>query len=110
MITNNTLEDPILLSLKQLVSTSKLSKNLGKYLNQVQEAPLFVMRGSEPEAVLLNINDYRILLKEEERTEEIHEVILALRRLLEHKITNQNTVSNDDMLLEFGFTRKELED
>jgi PHD/YefM family antitoxin component YafN of YafNO toxin-antitoxin module len=102
-------DDPVLLSPGQLVSSSKLSKNLGAYLDKTRKRPIFVTRGQEVEAVLININEYRELLLEEQRVEELFHAVLAIRRLVEHTKTPKSLVDMDDVLKRFGVTRTELE-
>lgn len=103
------LNDPVLLSPSQLVSSSKLSKNLGAYLDKVKKRPVFVTRDQEVEAVLINIDDYRELLLEEQRVEELYLAVLAVRRLVEHSKSPQELLDTDDVLRRFGITREELE-
>lgn len=103
------MEDPVLLSPSQLVSSSKLSKNLGAYLEKVKKRPVFVTREQEVEAVLINIDDYRELLREEQRVEELYYAVLAIRRLVEHFRSPKALVDTDDVLKRFGFTHEELE-
>lgn len=56
-------DDPVLFSPTQLVSTSKLVRNLSKYLDQAQKRPIFVSRDQKIEAVLMHIDEYRDLLR-----------------------------------------------
>lgn len=103
------IEDPVLLSPSQLVSSSKLSKNLGAYLEKIKKRPVFITREQEVEAVLINIDDYRELLLEEQRVEELYYAVLALRRLVEHFKSPKALVDTDDVLKRFGLTREEVE-
>ncbi|NHM28023.1 type II toxin-antitoxin system Phd/YefM family antitoxin [Desulfofundulus sp. TPOSR] len=105
----NDIEDPVLLSPSQLVSSSKLSKNLGAYLEKIKKRPVFITREQEVEAVLINIDDYRDLLLEEQRVEELYYAVLALRRLFEHFKSHKALVDTDDVLKRFGLTREEVE-
>lgn len=103
------IEDPVLLSPTQLVSSSKLSKNLGAYLEKIKKRPVFITREQEVEAVLINIDDYRELLLEEQRVEELYYAVLALRRLVEHFKSPKALMDTDDVLKRFGLTREEVE-
>lgn len=107
--TMNDIEDPVLLSPTQLVSSSKLSKNLGAYLDKIKKRPVFITREQEVEAVLINIDDYRELLIEEQKIEELYFAVLAMRRLVEHFKSPKTLVDTDDVLKRFGLTREELE-
>lgn len=109
MVPMSDIEDPVLFSPAQLVSSSKLSKNLGAYLDKIRKYPIFVTRDQEVEAVMLNINDYRELLFEEQRVEELYHAVLAIRRLVEHFESPRELVGMDDVLKRFGVTREELE-
>ncbi|GEA15486.1 hypothetical protein E308F_17300 [Moorella sp. E308F] len=102
------IDDPVLLSPSQLVSSSKLSKNLGAYLNEVRKRPIFVTREQEVEAVLLNLDDYRELLREEQKIEDLYLAVLALRRLAENAKTPERLLEMDEVLERFGITREEL--
>ncbi|MDN5327177.1 MAG: hypothetical protein PWP41_1873 [Moorella sp. (in: firmicutes)] len=108
MVMRHEMEDPVLLSPSQLVSSSRLSKNLGAYLNEVRKRPIFVTREQEVEAVLLNLDDYRELLGEEQKMEELYLAVLALRRLAENAKTPENLIEIDEVLKRFGITREEL--
>lgn len=105
----NDIEDPVLLSPTQLVSSSKLSKNLGAYLEKIKKRPVFITREQEVEAVLINIDDYRELLAEAQKIEELYYAVLAMRRLVEHFKSPKTLVGTDDVLKRFGLTREELE-
>ncbi|WP_338835874.1 type II toxin-antitoxin system Phd/YefM family antitoxin [Neomoorella thermoacetica] len=102
------IDDPVLLSPSQLVSSSKLSKNLGAYLNEARKRPIFVTREQEVEAVLLNLDDYRELLREEQKIEDLYLAVLALRRLAENAETPERLLEMDEVLERFGITREEL--
>ena len=108
-MTVDDVNDPVLLSPAQLVSSSKLSKNLGAYLDKVRKRPIFVTREQEVEAVLINIDDYRDLLLEEQRGEELYHAVLAIRRLVEHLKSPRELLDMDEVLKRFGVTREELE-
>ena len=108
-MTIDDVNDPVLFSPAQLVSSSKLSKNLGAYLDRVRKRPVFVTREQEVEAVLMNIDDYRDLLIEEQKVEELYLAVLAIRRLVEHLKSPKELVDTEDVLKRFGITREELE-
>ncbi|MDI6711296.1 MAG: type II toxin-antitoxin system Phd/YefM family antitoxin [Bacillota bacterium] len=103
-------DDPILFGPSQLVPSSKLSKNLGSYLERTRKRPLFVTRGGEPEAVLVGIDEYRELLREERRAEELYHLVLGIRRLVEALRDKTPLVDFDDVLARFGVTEADLED
>ena len=105
----NDTEDPVLLSPSQLVSSSKLSKNLGAYLEKIKKHPVFITREQEVEAVLINIDDYRELLMEEQKIKEFYHAVIAIRRLIEHFKSPEALMDTDDVLKRFGLTREELE-
>jgi len=104
----NELDDPVQFGPKQLVPTSKLVRNFSKYLDQALKRPVFISREQEVEAVLINIEEYRELLREEEKVEELYFAVLSLRRLIEHAETLKPTIPMDDVLAEFGLSRDEL--
>lgn len=56
-------QDPVLLSPDQLVSSTKLVRNLSGYLDTAQKKPIFIQRQDQIEAVILSINEYRNLLQ-----------------------------------------------
>ncbi len=103
------MDDPVLLSPAQLVSSSKLSKNLGAYLDKAKKRPIFVTREQEVEAVLINIDDYRELLVEERKVEDLYYAVLAIRRLVEHSKSSEPLVDMEEVLSRFGVTLGELE-
>lgn len=105
-------EDPVALTPKQLVSSSKLVKNFGSYLNQTKKRPLFITRGDEIEAVLINIDDYRKLLAEEEEMLDLYNAVTGIRRLVEHISSGRietAMISMDEVLAEYNLTREDLE-
>ncbi|MQL51801.1 hypothetical protein GFC01_05895 [Desulfofundulus thermobenzoicus] len=104
----NERDDPVLFSPSQLVSSSKLSKNLGSYLDKAQKKPIFITREQEVEAVLMSLDDYRELLLEEQKAEEIYFAVLAMRRLIEHSKSPKSLVAMNDVLKRFNVTREEL--
>lgn len=106
MVTDN--DDPVYLTPKQLVSTSKLSRSLGTYLEAAKKRPLFVTKDSEVEAVLINIQDYRELISEELRVEELYLAVKAVRRLAEHFQSGEALLDTEDVLKEFGFSKETL--
>lgn len=61
------MDDPVKLSPRQLVSATKLVRNLAEFLNKSKEGPIFIMRKEEVEFVLLSIEEYRKLLIESEK-------------------------------------------
>jgi len=97
-------EDPVLFGPNQLVNSSTLGRNVGSYLDMTAKKPVFIQRGSEIEAVLINIDEYRALLLEEQKVEELHEAVLAIRRLLETIKTKAPLKSIEEVMLKYGIT------
>lgn len=100
--------DPVMFGPQQLVSSTKLVRNLSSYLNMVQKKPLFVEREQQVEAVLISIDSYRELLLEERKVKELYITCKAMRRLVEHLQNGTEEISLDDMLARFGITQDEL--
>lgn len=101
-------DDPVLFGPSQLVTSSKLSKNLGEYLNKIEKRPIFIQRDNNVEAVLMNINEYRALLLEEEKVEDLYDVVLAVRRLLENLKNSNPLLDNQSVMESFGITEEML--
>ncbi|KUK10218.1 MAG: Prevent-host-death family protein [Clostridia bacterium 41_269] len=101
-------DDPVLLTPSQLVSSSKLVRSFSSYLNKAKKRPLFITREQEIEAVLISIDEYRRLLEEKLRIEELYDAAAALRRLVEAAEKEQELLSLDDVLKELDLTREEL--
>lgn len=93
-------EDPVMFGPKQLVSSSKLVRNLSSYLDMAQRNPIFVARDQEVEAVLISLEDYRELLREEEKVEELYHAVVALRRLVEHHQTSGQLLLTSEAIAE----------
>lgn len=77
-------EDPVLFGPQQLVSSTKLVRNMSSYLNLAQKKPIFIERDQEVEAVIVSIDTYRELLLEEKKAKEMYLSVRALKRLAEH--------------------------
>lgn len=101
-------DDPVMFGPKQLVSSTKLVRNLSSYLDMAQKSPVFVEREQEVEAVLISIDDYRQLLREEERVEELYHAVVALRRLVEHQKLGQQALSTDEVMKKLGISKEAL--
>lgn len=56
------LKNEVVLSPGQIVGATELLRGLPKCFNMAKKKPLFIMRNSEIEAVLLSIEEYRKLL------------------------------------------------
>lgn len=67
--------DPIQITPDQIVSSTKLVRNLSNYLDVSARKPLFVTRYDEIEHVLISIDSYRELLKTKEERKIINEKI-----------------------------------
>ncbi len=100
--------DPVVFSPGQLVSSSKLVRSLGAYLDKTKKRPIFITREQEVEAVLINVEEYRELLEEEAKVEDLYHTVIALRRLIEHVKSGKELLDADDVLREFGFTRSDI--
>lgn len=107
---NTAMDDPVLFGPSQLVTSSKLSKNLGEYLNKTEKRPIFIQRDNNVEAVLINIDEYRALLLEEKKVEELYDVVVAIRRLMENKRHEAPLLDNEDVMSRFGITDEMLEE
>lgn len=103
-------DDPVQFGPTQLVTSSKLSKNLGEFLNKTDQKPIFIQRGNNVEAVLLSIDEYRSLLFEEQKINEIYDEVLAMRRLLEFTKNKLSFIDNDDVMKHFAISPDMLED
>ncbi|MHB1421441.1 MAG: hypothetical protein ACYCX4_17980 [Bacillota bacterium] len=102
------LDDPVLFGPKQLVSSSKLVRSLSSYLDLVQKNPIFVAREQEVEAVLISIDVYRELLREEERVEKLYQAVVAIRRLVEHRRTGLPMLTSEAIAELVGIPRNAL--
>jgi PHD/YefM family antitoxin component YafN of YafNO toxin-antitoxin module len=100
--------DPVVFGPRQLVSSSKLVRSLGTYLDQTKKRPVFIMRDQEVEAVLINIEEYRELLEKEAEVEELYDIVVAVRRLAEHLQSGDKFIEFDDIMKEFNLTREDL--
>lgn len=101
-------DDPVLFGPTQLVTSSKLSRNLGEYLNKTEKRPVFIQRDNNIEAVLLNIDEYRALLLEEKKVEDLYDVVLAVRRMLENIKKSSGLLDNQSVMDSFGITEEML--
>lgn len=102
------LEDPVMFGPNQLVSSTKLVRNLSTYLNMVQKKPVFVAREQEVEAVLISLEGYRQLLREEEKVEKLYHTVLAIRRLVEHQKSGHQMRGVEAALEAVGLTEDAL--
>jgi PHD/YefM family antitoxin component YafN of YafNO toxin-antitoxin module len=103
-------EDPVLFGPSQLVNSSTLGRNVGSYLDMTTKRPVFIQRGSDVEAVLINIDEYRALLIEEQKVEELYESVLALRRLLEAIEAKAPLKDIESVMQKYGITEQMLEE
>lgn len=101
-------QDPVLFGPQQLVSSTKLVRNMSSYLNMAQKKPVFVEREQEVEAVLISIDSYRDLLREEQKVKDLYLTVKAFRRLIEHLQSGDSGVSLDEMMAEFELSKEEL--
>lgn len=100
--------DPVAFGPKQLVSSSKLVRNLSAYIDQTKKRPIFITRDQEVEAVLISLDEYRELLEEEMKVEDLYFTVLAVRRLVEHSQAKEKLMDADEVLEKFGITREEI--
>lgn len=101
-------DDPVLFGPNQLVTSSKLSRNLGEYLTKTEKRPIFIQRDNSVEAVLINIDEYRALLLEEKKVEELYDVVVAVRRLMENVKKSFPLIDNQTVMESFGITEEML--
>ena len=59
------MDDMLVLNPSQLVSSTKLVRNLPQCLNKAKEEPLFIHRHGNIKAVILSIDEYRRLIGNE---------------------------------------------
>lgn len=101
-------DDPVLFGPNQLVTSSILSRNLGSYINKAEEKPIFIQRDNNVEAVLINIDEYRALLMVERRFEELYDMVIAVRRLVESAQKGDELTDNDEVMKMFNITDEML--
>lgn len=94
--------DPVQFGPKQLVSSTKLVRNLSSCLDMAQKAPIFIEREQEVQAVLISVDDYRNLLREEEKVEDLYLCLTSIRRKIEQLVNNQEKFTTNEMLQELG--------
>ncbi|HHY28801.1 MAG TPA: type II toxin-antitoxin system Phd/YefM family antitoxin [Desulfitobacterium dehalogenans] len=94
--------DFVMFGPKQLVSSTKLVRNLANYLDKAQKAPIFIERDQEVEAVLISIDDYRGLLAKEEEYENMYLSSLSLRRDLKQKLNKESLLTTEVLLKSLG--------
>lgn len=110
MLLEDNFEDLIQFGPKQLVSSTKLVRNLSSYINMVQKAPVFVERDQEVQAVLISVDDYRNLLREEEKGEELYHFVLSLRRKYEHFESGQKSLTTPEVLKALNLSEDTLQE
>ncbi len=103
-------DDPVQFGPKQLVSATKLVRNLSGYLNLAKKKPIFIERDQEVEAVIINIEDYRNLLFEEQKTKDLYFTISSLRKYFESTLKGEKMIPLDEFLEMFNLKYLMTED
>ena len=86
-----------LVHLNELFSITKVSRGLNNLVTQIKEKALekvIILKNNEPEAVLINLNDY-LMLKEKERLFELVEIDAMVKQ--RGKVAQNNTMSMEEM-------------
>jgi hypothetical protein len=63
LLEGQALDDPVKFSPSQIISSTKLVRNLAMYLDEVKKRPLFILRNNKIDTVLISIEEYRELLR-----------------------------------------------
>jgi|GEM_PF-208163 len=83
--------------LHELFSITKVARGLNNLVTQIKDKALekvIILKNNEPEAVLVNIDDY-LALKEKERLLEMIEISAMVKQ--RGKESHENTMSMDEM-------------
>ena len=86
-----------LVNLNELFSITKVARGLNNLATQIKEKALekvIIIKNNEPEAVLVNIDEY-LALKEKERILELIEIDMLVKQ--RGKSVHQDTMSMDEM-------------
>ena len=86
-----------LVNLNELFSITKVARGLNNIVTQIKDKALekvIILKNNEPEAVLVNIDDY-LALKEKERLLELMEINVIVNQ--RGKIVQENTMSMEEM-------------
>ncbi|NBL00666.1 MAG: type II toxin-antitoxin system Phd/YefM family antitoxin [Erysipelotrichia bacterium] len=86
-----------LVHLNELFSITKVARSLNNLVTQIKDKALekvIILKNNEPEAVLVNIDDY-LVLKEKERLLEMLEISTIINQ--RGKEAHENTMSMDEM-------------
>lgn len=102
--------DPVLMRPSDLVTSSKLARSVGSYLDAAQKGPLFITRGQEVDAVLLSLDEYRSLLMEQNQLDEMLDVLLSMKRLLNHLLAGQpKLLSTEEVMAQLGISQADVD-
>ena len=86
-----------LVNLNELFSITKVARGLNNLVTQIKDKALekvIILKNNEPEAVLVNIDDY-LALKEKERLLELMEINAIVNQ--RGKVVQDNTMSMEEM-------------
>ena len=86
-----------LVNLNELFSITKVARGLNNIVTQIKDKALekvIILKNNEPEAVLVNIDDY-LALKEKERLLELMEINAIVNQ--RGKVVQDNTMSMEEM-------------
>ena len=86
-----------LVHLNELFSITKVSRGLNNLVTKIKEKALekvIILKNNEPEAVLINLDDY-LMLKEKERLFELVEIDAIVKQ--RGKVAQNNTMSMEEM-------------
>lgn len=86
-----------LVNLNELFSITKVARGLNNLVTQIKEKALekvIILKNNEPEAVLVNIDEY-LALKEKERLLELIEIDTLVKQ--RGKVVQDNTMSMEEM-------------
>jgi PHD/YefM family antitoxin component YafN of YafNO toxin-antitoxin module len=102
-------EDPIRLAPTDLVPSSKFAKSVGTYLDRAKKRPLFITRGQDVDAVLIGLDEYRALLREQQRFEDISDLLLALERLGTSMLTKEKNLTTEEVMAAVGISQADID-
>ena len=86
-----------LVNLNELFSITKVARGLNNLVTQIKEKALekvIILKNNEPEAVLVNIDEY-LALKEKERLLELIEIDSLVKQ--RGRVVHNNTMSMEEM-------------
>jgi hypothetical protein len=102
--------DPVRLSPSDVISSGKFQRSVATYLEAAQKRALFISRGQEIDTVVLSLDEYRILVGEQHRLEEMLEALVALKRTLSFAMdAEKRTFSTEEVMAELGISQEEVD-